>query len=135
MWDLYSPLNITTYMQSLDQVCFPLHETCILEVPGTLLLVFEESRNMPITDIRKWNVIDAIWRDGTAYQEHMFISNCFTKGDFGTEKFVNEEEEDVTDWRTTRESGMLKWISILIILNYLQMIIFNGISPLPVSAK
>jgi hypothetical protein len=52
---------------------------------------------MPTIDIKKQNVIDAIRRDGIASQEHTFISNCFTKGDFGTEKFVNEDEEEEND--------------------------------------
>jgi hypothetical protein len=49
------------------------------------LLLQDIERNVPVTDIRKWNVMDATWSVAVA---------CFTKCGFGIEDAVGIEADD-----------------------------------------
>jgi hypothetical protein len=61
-----------------------------------VLCVLILGRNVPVTDIRKWNTMDvmqgvAVARD---YITSSAIQNCFTKCRFGIEDAVGTEDDD-----------------------------------------
>jgi hypothetical protein len=64
-------------------------------------LLQEIERNVPTTDIKKWNVMDAMRGIAVAWESitSTVIQNCFSKCSFGIEDaVVTEDDQDNSDW-------------------------------------
>jgi hypothetical protein len=65
-------------------------------------LLHETERNIPTTDIRKWNVMDAMRGITVAWDSitSTVIQNCFSKCGFGIEDAVvtTEDDQDNSNW-------------------------------------
>jgi hypothetical protein len=72
---LYLPANTTSYMQPLDQgiIC------CLKHAYRKRFLLQEKESNVPVINIRKWNVMDAMWGVAVAWESitTSVIQNCF----------------------------------------------------------
>jgi hypothetical protein len=92
---LHLPANTTSYMQPLYQGII----YCLKHAYWKRLVCFllrEIERNVPATDIRKWNVMDAMRGIAVAWESvtSTVIQKCFSKCGFGIEDAVVTEEDD-----------------------------------------
>jgi hypothetical protein len=91
---MYLPANTTSYMQPLDQgIIYCLKHAYRKRLVHFLLREIE--RNIPMTIIRNWNVMDAMRDVAVAWESisSSVIQNCFTKCGFGIEVAVGTEED------------------------------------------
>jgi hypothetical protein len=98
---LHLSANITSYMQPLDQgIIYCLERAYWKRLVSFLLQEIE--RKVPTTDIRKWNVMDAMQGIAVAWESvtSTVIQNYFSKCGFGIEDAVvtQEDDQDNSNW-------------------------------------
>lgn len=103
---MYLPANTTSYMQPLDQGII----YCLKRAYRKRLVRYylrEMERNVPVNDLRKWNVLEAMRGVSVAWESisDSVIKNCFAKAGFGIVSDVCEEtavDNDV-EWAALRD--------------------------------
>jgi hypothetical protein len=98
---MHLPANTTSYMQTFDQgIIYCLK--CTYRKRLVRFLLREIERNVPATDIRKWNVMDAMRGIAVAWESitTTVVQNCFSKCGFGIKDAVvtEEDDHDNSDW-------------------------------------